>query len=329
MADSPIWAKNIVHNCMAIQPGERVMLITDAGMDKLHKALRAEIEAIGPGELWEFVLQDEQRPLTALPPDWLERIGTFDVAIELFAKSILPEELGFRIERVDNLAGNHIRYAWGSKIDDAILENELSADYNEIGAVTNRLADVMKDAKDVHITTALGTDLRMSIEGRRVIPDSGLFHEPGKVGNLPAGECYVAPLEDSANGTLVVDKSFPDIIIKEPIYLTFKVGRVTDISGGNEARQLEAIIEKGEAQPDGEGCRTIGELGIGTNAMARLTGNVMTDEKVLGTVHVALGNNTGSYGGVNAAPIHIDGVVGDATLVVDGKTLIDNGNFLV
>ena len=80
----------------------------------------------------------------------------------------------------------------------------------------------------------------------------------------------------------------------------------------------------------GENCRVIAELGIGTNPKARLTGNLMTDEKVMGTIHVAIGDNASpSYGGVNPAPIHIDGVVGKPTLVVDGKTLIEDGKYLV
>ena len=328
MIKSPAWATNIVHKCMAIQPGERVMLITDAGLPDVHAALRAEIEAIGPGELWAYVVQDSQRPLTALPQAWLERIDTFDVGIEFFATVYKPDEHASRAQRVERLVGKSIRYAWGAHIDQGILDNELSADYEEIGAITYRLAERLQGAREVHVTTALGTDLQMSIAGRRVLPDAGLFHQPGTFGNLPAGECYVSPLEDSANGVLVVDKSFPDILIKEPIRLTFTDGRVTDIAGGSEARQLEAMIAEGETRPNGEGCRTIAEFAIGTNPMARLTGNVMTDEKVMGTVHVAIGNNTGTYGGANAAPIHLDGVVGDATVVVDGEMLIEAGKFL-
>jgi leucyl aminopeptidase (aminopeptidase T) len=314
---------------MAIRPGERVMLVTDAGLPDVHAALRAEIGAVGPGELWEYVVQDDQRPLTALPQAWLEHIDTFDVGLEFFAAIHSNAEFQSRAQRVERLVGKHIRYAWGALIDQGILDNELSADYDKIGALTYRLAERMQDAREVSITTALGSDLQMSIEGRKVLPDAGLFHKPGTFGNLPAGECYVSPLEDSANGVLVVDKSYPGILIKEPISLTFENGRVIEIARGDEARQLEQMIAEGEAQPNGENCRTIAELGIGTNAMARLTGNVMTDEKVLGTVHVAIGNNTGTYGGVNAAPIHMDGVVGDATLIVDGETFIDAGKFLV
>ena len=108
MAQTPFWATNIIHNCMAILPGERVMLVTDAGMAHAHKALRAEIEAIGPAELWEFVLEDKQRPLTALPDDWLKGIDTFDVGIEFFTRN-MPDEITFRVQRVERLVSDEQR----------------------------------------------------------------------------------------------------------------------------------------------------------------------------------------------------------------------------
>jgi leucyl aminopeptidase (aminopeptidase T) len=329
MSGSPFWAVNIVRNCMAIQPGERVMLVTDAGLSYVHQALKAEIGAIGPEELWEYVVRDDQRPLTRLPKEWLEHIDTFDVGIEFFATVHIPDEHSSRTQRVERLVGKSIRYAWGAHIDEGILENELSADYEEIGSLTRRLAERMRGSKAVHITGPSGTDLRMSIEGRRVLLDTGQFHQPGTFGNLPAGECYVSPLEESADGVLVVDKSFPGLLVKNPVYMTFKRGRVVEIAGGEEARWLENVIAEGETKPNGENCRTIGELAVGTNEKARLTGNLMTDEKVLGTIHVAIGNNTGTYGGNNPAPIHIDGVVGDATLAVDGQILLDRGKLQI
>jgi leucyl aminopeptidase (aminopeptidase T) len=168
----------------------------------------------------------------------------------------------------------------------------------------------------VHVTTHLGTDLTFSIAGRDIKADTGLIHQPCQFGNLPAGECFVAPLENSAEGMLVVDKSFPGLVVDQPVRMIFEKGRAVAVEGGAEAH--------------GENCRVIAELGIGTNPKARLTGNLMTDEKVMGTIHVAIGDNASpSYGGANEAPIHIDGVVGQPTLVVDGESLIEKGNYLV
>jgi leucyl aminopeptidase (aminopeptidase T) len=112
--------------------------------------------------------------------------------------------------------------------------------------------------------------------------------------------------------------------------MIFEKGRVVRIEGGAEAEQLRRIIAEAEAKPDGEGVRTIAELGIGTNPSARITGNVMTDEKVMGTIHIAIGHNAvAPYGGQNRAPIHLDGVMGNPTVVVDGERLIHNGKYLI
>lgn len=325
----PFWATNVVNNCFAISPDDKVMLITDEPGDYIRDPLRAAIQAAKPADLWEYVLMEKDRPLLELPQVWLDHIDEFDACIELFTKVAPGGEGRSRLQRVNYLAGKSIRYAWAYDISPDILDNEMSADYNEVAALTLRLNDRMQNASDVHITTASGTDFKMSIKGRPVRPDTGQFSAPGAHGNLPAGECYVAPLEDSANGLLVVDKSFPGILIEEPIRMTFENGRVVSIEGGEEAEHLKATIQAGEKQPNGEGCRTIAELGIGTNPKARLTGATITDEKVMGTIHIAIGHNQGTYGGVNAAPIHMDGVVGDAMLMIDGKTFIDAGKFLV
>ena len=140
----------------------------------------------------------------------------------------------------------------------------------------------------------------------------------------------MAPVEDSADGVLVVDKSFPGRLVETPVRITFERGRAVSIEGSVEAEELRQIIAEGEAKEHGEWCRVIGELGIGTHPTARLTGNLMTDEKVMGTIHVALGSNVHFMeGGRNPSPIHVDGVVGEPTLVVDGETLIERGEYLV
>jgi leucyl aminopeptidase (aminopeptidase T) len=101
-----------------------------------------------------------------------------------------------------------------------------------------------------------------------------------------------------------------------------------EIKNGSGAAYLNAAIADGERKRDGEGCRTIAELGIGTNPCARLQGNIITDEKAAGTIHVALGRND-FLGGATLAPIHIDAVVGEPTVLVDGEPLIEDGVFVV
>jgi len=323
------WFENVINVCMGIRPGEKVLLITDAALAKEQDQLAAVIQAVGPGELRRWTLPEGQRPLKIAPPDILECARAFDAGIH-FLGHTTNDELPYRFSLIQAASeGGTIRFASGLNIDQAILDHELLADYQEIAAITAKLHDRLAGRSMVHITSPLGTDLTLSIKGRLVATDPGILREPG-FHNLPAGECYVAPLEDSAEGLLVVDKSFPDIVIEEPIRLTFTHGRVTDIAGGREASQLESIISEAEKKPTGEGSRTIAELGIGTNPYARITGNVMTDEKVMGTIHIAIGHNAvPPYNGQNHAPIHLDGVMGRPTLTIDGSVLIDDGKYLV
>jgi leucyl aminopeptidase (aminopeptidase T) len=314
---------------MGIQPGEHVLLITDRALQTEQRILAQTIEAIGPAELVVWTLPEEERPLKVAPPEILACARCFDAGIQFLASTTTAEQ-PYRFSLVQATAdGGKMRFGVGLNIDQAIFENELSADYEQIAAVTHQLHSFLQGKSDIHITSPLGTDLSFSIAGRQVAIDPGIIRKPGFY-NLPSGECYVAPLEDSANGLLVVDKSFPGILIEEPIHLTFREGRVVDIQGGAEAEHLLRVIKEGETRPNGEGCRTIAELGIGTNSAARITGNVMTDEKVRGTIHIAIGHNAvPPYNGQNKAPIHLDGVMGQPTLVVDGEVLIKNGEYLL
>jgi leucyl aminopeptidase (aminopeptidase T) len=323
------WYENIVYICMGIQPGERLLLITDEALSEAQELLAQTAAQVKPGELVRWTLPESERPLSVAPPEILEMTRTFDVGIQLLGHTTTAEQ-PYRLSLVKAAAeGGRMRFGVGLMIDQAIMDHELSADYEQIAAITYGLYDFLRGKSMVHITSPLGTDLSLRITGRQIAVDPGVIRQPGYY-NLPSGECYVAPLEDSAEGVLVVDKSFPGIVIRESIRMIFEKGRVVRIEGGAEAEQLRRIIAEAEAKPDGEGVRTIAELGIGTNPSARITGNVMTDEKVMGTIHIAIGHNAvAPYGGQNRAPIHLDGVMGNPTVVVDGERLIHNGKYLI
>jgi leucyl aminopeptidase (aminopeptidase T) len=323
------WYENVVNVCMGVQPGECVLLITDEALRYEQEMLAKTIEQANPGKLLRWTLPEDQRPLLTAPPEILEAARTFDVGLQFLARTT-TEEQPFRLALLKAVAeGAHCRYASGLNIDQRIMQNELSANYEEVAEITYKLRDRLQGKDHVQITSSLGTDLKLSIAGRQIAVDPGIIRTPG-FNNLPSGECYVAPIETSASGILVIDKSFPGILIKDPITLIFDKGRAVDIKGGKEADRLMRQIKEAEAKPQGEGVRTIAELGIGTNPVARITGNIMTDEKVLGTIHVAIGHNAvAPYNGQNRAPIHLDGVMGNPTLTIDGEMLIDQGRYLV
>jgi leucyl aminopeptidase (aminopeptidase T) len=314
---------------MNISAGEKVLLITDQPMAQMRERLMAEILSADPSQVWAYVLTDAGRPLLEYPP-LLHQVAAQADAAMVFYSRVPPEETPGRLAFWRTCYEHGTRVGYGAQIDDSILANELSADYQEIAAITHRLKEHLQGGRQVHITTPLGTDLTCSIAGRDVKEDTGFIHHAGQFGNLPAGECFVAPLEDSAEGTLVVDKSFPELVVKQPVRMVFEKGRVVAVEGGDEAKELLRRIEYGERLEHGGNCRVIAELGIGTNPKARLTGKLITDEKVMGTIHIAIGDNASpAYGGANKAPIHIDGVVGKPTLTVDAQMLIEEGRYLV
>jgi len=203
----------------------------------------------------------------------------------------------------------------------------LNADYKEIQERTKKLVDLEDKGKTVRVTTRLGTDITMSIEGLKCKgANAGIFDKPGKWGNLPEGESNMAPVEGSTNGVFIVDKTMAGVgKVKEPIRITVKEGFAVDIQGGKEADELKSILES----VGDKNVYNIAEIGIGTNHKAIITGNTLEDEKVMGTAHIALGNNMSYDGGTCDAKLHLDGIMDKPTIWIDDKKVIEDGVFLV
>ncbi len=177
--------------------------------------------------------------------------------------------------------------------EDMFLEGAIAADYTEVKALTEKVTDMLTQTRKVRIEKD-GHALEFSIDGRDGVPSTGMYVEPGQSGNLPSGEAYIAPVEGSAAGKIVVDGSIAGIgKVAGPVVLTVEKGRLVAADGGAEGEKLLQMLG------DGDG-RLLGEFGIGTNNKARITGVVLEDEKVYGTIHVAFGSNN-TFGGVVAA----------------------------
>ena len=155
---------------------------------------------------------------------------------------------------------------------------------------------------------------------RNAFADTGLLQQPGAFGNLPAGEAYFAPIEGTAEGEIIFDESIGDIgKLAEPVRLTVQNGMAQVTSDNEPAKRL-----KQQLNGKGREAYNIAEVGIGTNHQAQIDGDTLEDEKVLGTVHIALGNNSG-MGGKVSVPIHLDGLIRSAILYVDDRILLENG----
>jgi leucyl aminopeptidase (aminopeptidase T) len=166
----------------------------------------------------------------------------------------------------------------------------------------------------------LGSDLTLDLSGRAGIADDGDLTARAAFGNLPCGEGFIAPL--GGEGKVVASSLGPLGIGADPSTLTVTGGRLAGVEGGLGPEWIELLDEHGEPG------RNLAELGVGTNDKARLTGLVLEDEKILGTVHVAFGASAG-IGGTVAVPVHLDVVVTEASLEIDGHEVLDRGRFVL
>ncbi|GHV84637.1 aminopeptidase [Spirochaetia bacterium] len=224
-------------------------------------------------------------------------------------------------------------------------------DYAELGRRCDAVRHILSAAQSVRVTAPGGTDITIGLRNREAKADDGDFSRPGRGGNLPAGETFISPENGTAEGTIVFDGSISlhkgDIIIREPIRCRVRGGYVADISGGEEAAALLETItlaerdavdyEKTGRLPKGQGetyaknARNIGELGIGLNPRAAITGGMLEDEKAFRTCHFAVGHN---YDNDALSLIHLDGLVKEPTItafMANGTSVVieQNGELLV
>lgn len=242
-----------------------------------------------------------------------------------------------------------IRAFWSPSVTEKMFAETVPIDYKELQESCRKLKRRFDRAESVRITTRLGTDISIGLKNRRALADDGDFSKPGKGGNLPCGEVFISPEIGASNGTIVFDGSIAaakgEIIIKNPITCNVKNGFVTKITGRNEARVLRETIRDAELKTkefikDGKipskdsdeylkNLYALGELGIGMNKAARIVGNMLEDEKVYGTCHIALGMN---YDEDVKALIHLDGLVKNPTIVLNYKTkdevIMENGKLV-
>ncbi|GEK90585.1 aminopeptidase [Alkalibacterium kapii] len=195
----------------------------------------------------------------------------------------------------------------------------IEADPDTVEELTKYFTDLLERSSEVKVEKD-GEVLTFSIDERKGISSTGIFRKRGQAGNVPSGEAFIAPIEHSANGKLVIDGSIAQLgKIDKPVILTVNDGILVDATGKRGKELLELLgTEEG---------KTIAEFGIGTNPTARITGVVLEDEKVFGTIHIAFGSNK-PFGGVTEAGVHIDCVVKEPSFWIDGKKIMEKGKVL-
>jgi leucyl aminopeptidase (aminopeptidase T) len=203
----------------------------------------------------------------------------------------------------------------------------MASDYRQIDKETKKIADLITKANDVKVISPGGTDISFSVKSRNGMVDAGIFTEKGSWGNLPSGEAYCAPAEGTANGKLVVEANwYPDL--KEKMTLVFKNGSVTEIIGGGKiGDEYRGLLDFKKKEEPYISRRNLAELGIGTNPNAKRPDNILESEKIKGTVHLAIGDNS-HMGGKVSADLHQDFIIPKPTWMLDGKPVMKDGKLL-
>jgi leucyl aminopeptidase (aminopeptidase T) len=306
----------VVRDCLGVKSGEDVLVICNPRTQELGERLRDEAQGVGADAVLAVIA--ERASHAAEPPD--------PVAAAMAAADVV---LAPTIQSLSHTASRKaasdrgVRIATLPGVTEEMLARVMSADMEALRRKGHAIAGALNAASEARITCANGSDLRLGLEGRAAIPDAGELTEPGAFGNLPAGEGFIAPVEGTGEGRLVVDGSIAGIgIVEEPVGLRVDAGHLTDAAGAAGARLMELLTEHGEEATN------VAELGIGSNEKAVLTGEVLEDEKILGTAHVAFGASAG-IGGTVQVPVHLDCVVMKPEVSLDGEPIVRAGELLV
>jgi len=306
-----------IKTCMKVKKNEKILIITDEQKREIGISLHENAKRLGFYSL--FVEMKSGKINGEEPPaEIAELMQKFDIVLIPTAKSLTHTDARRAA------SANGVRVATFPGITKEIMIRGMNADYKAIAKRSIKLKRILEQGKHIRVTAPAGTDISFEIAGRTAIASKGLFHNKGESGNLPTGETFLAPVEGTANGVFVVDGSMAGLGLIGDVNIKVEVekGFATKITGGRPARQLREMLDK-----VGKGACNIAEFGIGTNDSARLSGIILEDEKVMGTIHIALGNNI-SMGGSFNVPIHLDGVAKKPTVYLDKKLLMDKGKLL-
>jgi len=303
--------------CLGVKEGESILVITDEILRGIGLHIWLCARDLNTDAIYIEMLPRKMHGEEP-PKPIAEAMKNVDVVVAPTSKSlthtIAREEATKRGVRVATMPG----------ITEEIFIRTMNVDYSYIQRITDVVGDILDKGNIVRIESDNGTNLTFSIGGRKARRSSGILRNPGDWGNLPGGEAYIAPIEGSANGVAIVDGSMASIgKLINPIKIVFKDGYAIDIEGGDEANKLKQILLQ-----YGQDARNLAEFGIGTNPGAKVSGIVLEDEKVMGTIHIALGNNFG-FGGKVKVPIHLDGVILNPTVYIDGNIIMKEGRLLV
>ncbi len=309
-------ASKVVNICAKIKAGEQVLIVTELSRLSIAQALAAEVYRVGAEPaicIMEPRKEDGEEP----PKEIAAAMKASDVFLNVVGRSITHTHAV-----KDAVAAGSRGLVLTHFTEEMMIHGGIEGDFEQARAVCTAMAQAMAGAEKIILTSPSGTHLEYSAKGRR---GNSLYCmvEPGQFSTLPTVEANVSPLEGTANGIIVADGSIPYIgigVLEEPVTLKVEKGRITDISGGRQARMLADDL----ASKNDPNVYNIAEHGVGLNPKCRFCGFMLEDEGVFGSCHIGIGTSI-TLGGTVKASCHYDVIMKNGTIVADGKTLMDNG----
>jgi leucyl aminopeptidase (aminopeptidase T) len=303
----------IVEGCLGLRPGESLLVVADPGSRRLGEAMRERGEEVGAEAV--LALMAERSTHGSEPP--------LPVAAALLAADafLAPTTKSLSHTAARKAATeNGVRGATLPGVTEEMLARVMAVDFEALRARSRAVAARLDAAAEARLTCPRGSDLRLDLRGRKGIADDGDLTAPGAFGNLPCGEGFISPA--GGEGTVVASSLAAVGLATARLFV--EDGRLTGATGEDDAaeRFLALLTAHGDAGTN------LAELGVGTNDRAMLTGEVLEDEKILGTAHVAFGASA-AIGGTVSVPVHLDCVVLDATLELDGEPVLAGGELVV
>jgi aminopeptidase len=322
-------AQNAIRVCLAVQPSERVTVVTDRACEEIAASLVHEIEEVG-ARYNAFVLEDvAPRPLTGLPAPIAASMEASEVSI--LAVHVQQNELKSRMELTDIVNRRRMRHAHMVNINRQIMMEGMRADYLKVDRLSTKVLELVKVAREVRATTPAGSNFVATLNpAYRWLKTSGLI-SPDKWGNLPGGEVFTTPHE--VNGTFVIDGVVGDYLCEQfgsladtPLTVEVKHNRLVDAHSDNAALR-DAFWRYTHTDENSD---RVGEFAIGTNIeLTHVIGNILQDEKFPG-IHIAFGNPYGVHTGAQwYSSTHIDVVGTRFDIWVDDQQIMKDGKFLI
>ncbi len=297
-------AATLLDDTFGLARGDRLSFVADAAKRQLADALRSATAGRGIAfDLHEL----EREEAYELPPAIAAALAETTAALISTRRSYT------HTDGVRGAVAQGARIATNSGLSEAQLVTGLAVDHGAVAERAARYAALLEPAREVAILSGDGAELHVSIADQRALFETGIYRTPGDLGNLPAGEAACGIDDGSGEGVLVVDGSWPGLgVLDAPLELHVRGGAVTEVCGAR-AGELEALLDR-----HGPAARRLAELGLGMNPTFELQGITLLDEKIAGTIHVAVGNDV-SFGGSNDVGYHADGVIRAPRLFLDGR----------